>query len=68
MSESADSVEYTFGFDGDETRRRLVVDLGERRPRPVDGEMDHAFTKAWWKISATRRATGAWPEAGMSAS
>ncbi|MER6912339.1 hypothetical protein ABT354_11765 [Streptomyces sp. NPDC000594] len=68
VSESEESVEYLFGFDGREERRRLVMDVHSRRARPSDGKVDYEFLKSSRRINALYVETGRWPERGMSAS
>ncbi|WP_347728011.1 hypothetical protein [Streptomyces sp. CAU 1734] len=68
MSESVETIEYLFGFDGDDAQRRLVLDTESRRARPVDGSIDYAFLKASRRINAMRHEMSAWPDTGKSAS
>lgn len=68
VSESADSVEYMYGFDTEDPPRRLLMDTRTRRPRPLDGDINYAFLKASRKINAMYDETSEWPERGMSVS
>ncbi|MFI1867599.1 hypothetical protein [Streptomyces jumonjinensis] len=68
VSESPESVEYLFGFDGDREARRLMMSTGTRRSLPVDGNIDYAFLKASRKINSLYGETDEWPEHGVSAS
>ncbi|MQS39442.1 hypothetical protein [Streptomyces katsurahamanus] len=68
ISESPESVEYLFGFDGSEETRRLMMNTGTRRSLPVDGNINYAFLKASRKINSLYGETGKWPERGVSAS
>lgn len=68
ISESAESVEYIFGFDTNDPPHRLLMDTKSRRSRPIDGEIDYAFLKASRKINALYEETSQWPDHGMSVS
>ncbi|MFF4230987.1 hypothetical protein [Streptomyces sp. NPDC001820] len=68
VAESDSSVEYVFGFDANETQRRLVMDVESHRSQPVDGSIDYAFLKASRKINAMYDETSQWPDRGMSVS
>lgn len=68
ISESAESVEYVFGFDMNDPPHRLLVDTRSRRSRPIGGEIDYAFLKASRKINALYEETSQWPDHGMSVS
>ncbi|MER7046046.1 hypothetical protein ABT391_14340 [Streptomyces jumonjinensis] len=68
ISESPESVEYLFGFDGSEETCRLMMNTGTRRSLPVDGNINYAFLKASRKINSLYGETDVWPEHGVSAS
>ncbi|MGW1974646.1 hypothetical protein [Streptomyces sp. NPDC001889] len=68
VAETAEEVEYLFGFDHAENPRRLVMNKATRRSLPIDERIDYEFVKTSRKINSLYGETDEWPERGMSAS
>ncbi|MYW05953.1 hypothetical protein [Streptomyces sp. SID3343] len=69
ISEDQNVVRYSFGFDGSEESRTLVIDKETREINPETGDADYEFRKAGMKIYAMAKSTpGQWPEYGAHVS
>jgi hypothetical protein len=58
-------VEYIFGFP--EMDRRLVIEKGSQRGRPLDGNEDHRYWAVLSKVVRRFRSEATWPERGVYA-
>ncbi|MFD7834373.1 hypothetical protein [Streptomyces sp. NPDC059761] len=66
--ETEELVEYEFGDDPDDFRRRMTMDKTSCTSTVQDAQIDYTFLKASRKLNALHTERGVWPERGMSVS
>ncbi|HEU4426193.1 MAG TPA: hypothetical protein VFR67_26950 [Pilimelia sp.] len=62
VREDQREVEYAFGFPTMD--RRLVIEKDSRQGKPLDGQENLPYAKAYATIVRTHRSEGTWPEKG----
>lgn len=65
VREGTQEVEYAFGFP--EMNRRLVIRTDSQEGRPLDGNENLLYQKAFGQIIRSRISEGTWPERGSYA-
>jgi hypothetical protein len=65
VREDSQEVEYIFGYP--KMDRRMVIQKESQVGRPLDGQENMPYRKAFGKIVRTHRADETWPERGTYA-